>query len=52
MRGRACERLGVDAIDLYQIHFPSPDEELEEGWSTLADLRGEGHVRHIGVSNF
>ena len=48
----SLERLGVDAIDLYQIHFPIPDEELEEGWSTLAELRGEGLVRHIGVSNF
>ena len=45
-------RLGVDAIDLYQIHFPIPDEELEEGWSTLAELKAEGLVRHIGVSNF
>ena len=48
----SLERLGVDAIDLYQIHFPIPDEELEEGWSTLVELRGEGLVRHIGVSNF
>jgi aryl-alcohol dehydrogenase-like predicted oxidoreductase len=45
-------RLGVDAIDLYQIHFPIPDEDLEEGWTTLAELRDEGLVRHIGVSNF
>ena len=45
-------RLGVEAIDLYQLHFPIPDEELEEGWSTLAELRDEGLVRHIGVSNF
>lgn len=45
-------RLGVDAIDLYQIHFPIPDEDLEEGWATLAEARDEGLVRHIGVSNF
>ena len=45
-------RLGVDAIDLYQIHWPVPDEDLEEGWSTLAELKDEGLVRHIGVSNF
>ena len=45
-------RLGVDAIDLYQIHFPIPDEELEEGWTTLAEVKDEGLVRHIGVSNF
>ena len=53
---RECEgslrRLGVDAIDLYQLHFPNPDEELEEGWATLAELKDEGLVRHIGVSNF
>ena len=45
-------RLGVDAIDLYQIHWPIPDAEIEEGWSTLVELRDEGLVRHIGVSNF
>ncbi len=41
-------------IDLYQIHWPpDPDSpQLEEGWSTLADLKGEGKVRCIGVSNF
>jgi aryl-alcohol dehydrogenase-like predicted oxidoreductase len=45
-------RLGVDAIDLYQIHWPIPDEDLEEGWSTLAELKGAGVLRHIGASNF
>jgi aryl-alcohol dehydrogenase-like predicted oxidoreductase len=45
-------RLGVEAIDLYQIHWPIPDEEIEEGWSTLVELRDNGLVRHIGVSNF
>lgn len=45
-------RLGVDAIDLWQIHFPIPDEDLEEGWAALAEAREEGLVRHIGVSNF
>ena len=53
---RECEgslrRLGVDAIDLYQIHWPIPDEEVEEGWSALAELKEQGLVRHIGVSNF
>jgi aryl-alcohol dehydrogenase-like predicted oxidoreductase len=53
---RECEgslhRLGVDAIDLYQLHFPNPDEELEEGWATLVELKDEGLVRHIGASNF
>ncbi|MGA2416604.1 MAG: aldo/keto reductase [Candidatus Sulfotelmatobacter sp.] len=50
----SLRRLGVDAIDLYQIHWPpDPDSPaLEEGWSTLADLKREGKVRWIGVSNF
>jgi aryl-alcohol dehydrogenase-like predicted oxidoreductase len=48
----SLERLGIDAIDLYQIHWPIPDEEVEEGWSTLADLKEQGLVHHIGVSNF
>jgi aryl-alcohol dehydrogenase-like predicted oxidoreductase len=50
--GDSLERLGVDAIDLYQIHWPDPDEDIEEGWATLAELKEEGLVRHIGVSNF
>jgi aryl-alcohol dehydrogenase-like predicted oxidoreductase len=45
-------RLGVEAIDLYQIHWPRPPEDIEEGWSALVQLRDEGLVRHIGVSNF
>jgi len=53
---RECEtslkRLKVDTIDLYQIHWPDPDPDLEEGWSTLAQLQKEGKVRWIGVSNF
>lgn len=53
---RECEaslkRLGVEAIDLYQIHWPNPDEDIEEGWQELARLREEKLVRHIGVSNF
>lgn len=53
---RECEaslrRLRVDAIDLYQIHWPDPDEDVEEGWATLAALQEEGKVRHVGVSNF
>jgi aryl-alcohol dehydrogenase-like predicted oxidoreductase len=48
----SLRRLKVDIIDLYQIHWPEPDEEVEEGWSTLAKLKQEGKVRHIGVSNF
>jgi aryl-alcohol dehydrogenase-like predicted oxidoreductase len=53
---KECEdslrRLEVETIDLYQIHWPEPDEDIEEGWSTLADLQREGKVRWIGVSNF
>jgi aryl-alcohol dehydrogenase-like predicted oxidoreductase len=48
----SLERLGVDAIDLYQIHWPEPPEDIEEGWRALAELREQGLVRHIGVSNF
>jgi aryl-alcohol dehydrogenase-like predicted oxidoreductase len=53
---RECEaslrRLKVDAIDLYQIHWPDPDEDVEEGWTAMAALQSEGKVRCIGVSNF
>ncbi|MBA2441128.1 MAG: aldo/keto reductase [Rubrobacter sp.] len=53
---KECEdslrRLNVEAIDLYQIHWPNPDEDIEEGWQAMADLKSEGKVRHIGVSNF
>jgi aryl-alcohol dehydrogenase-like predicted oxidoreductase len=48
----SLKRLQVDVIDLYQIHWPDPDDEVEEGWQTLADLKKEGKVRWIGVSNF
>jgi len=51
---RECEdslhRLDVDVIDLYQIHWPTDD--LEEGWTAMAQLQKEGKVRWIGVSNF
>jgi aryl-alcohol dehydrogenase-like predicted oxidoreductase len=47
----SLRRLQIDVIDLYQIHWPEPDADLEEGWSTLAALRKEGKVRWIGVSN-
>jgi aryl-alcohol dehydrogenase-like predicted oxidoreductase len=48
----SLERLGVEAIDLYQIHWPIPDRDIEQGWATFAELREQGIVRHIGVSNF
>jgi aryl-alcohol dehydrogenase-like predicted oxidoreductase len=45
-------RLQLDVIDVYQVHWPDPDEDVEEGWATFAELKAEGLVRHIGVSNF
>jgi aryl-alcohol dehydrogenase-like predicted oxidoreductase len=48
----SLRRLGLDAIDLYQIHWPIPDEDIEEGWAACAELQEQGLVRHIGVSNF
>jgi aryl-alcohol dehydrogenase-like predicted oxidoreductase len=53
---RECEaslrRLQIDAIDLYQIHWPNPDPDIEEAWGAMAQLKREGKVRYIGVSNF
>jgi len=48
----SLRRLQVEVIDLYQIHWPKPDEDIEEGWTVMADLQREGKVRWIGVSNF
>lgn len=48
----SLRRLETDVIDLYQIHWPDPAEEIEEAWTTMAELQREGKVRHIGVSNF
>lgn len=48
----SLRRLNVDTIDLYQIHWPEPEEDIEEGWTELAKLKTEGKVRYIGVSNF
>ena len=52
---RECEaslqRLGVECIDLYQIHWPDPDEDIEEAWSAMVEMKKEGKVREIGVSN-
>jgi len=48
----SLKRLGVDTIDLYQMHWPEPDEDVEEGWGAMAELQKQGKVRWIGVSNF
>ncbi|MBN3963214.1 aldo/keto reductase [Nostoc sp. NMS8] len=48
----SLRRLEIETIDLYQIHWPNPDSDIEEGWTTLAKLKDEGKVRYIGVSNF
>jgi aryl-alcohol dehydrogenase-like predicted oxidoreductase len=48
----SLRRLGVDVIDLYQIHWNGPDEDLEEAWSEVARLIQEGKVRYGGVSNW
>ena len=45
-------RLGRDTIDLYQIHWPDPENEIEEGWEALARFQKQGKIRWIGVSNF
>ena len=53
---KECEdslrRLGVEALDLWQIHWPNPDRDIEEGWAEMAKLQKAGKVRWLGVSNF
>lgn len=48
----SLRRLNVDTIDLYQIHWPEPEEDIEEGWAACEELRKSGKVRYIGVCNF
>lgn len=48
----SLKRLKVDVIDLYQVHWPEPPEDIDEGWQTVVSLKKEGKVRWIGVSNF
>jgi aryl-alcohol dehydrogenase-like predicted oxidoreductase len=53
---RECEaslrRLGVERIDLYQMHWPDPPEDIEEAWEEMARLAGEGKVRYLGACNY
>ena len=48
----SLRRLHVDMIDLYQIHWPNPEGDIEEAWETMAKLKKEGKIRALGVSNF
>lgn len=48
----SLRRLKVERIDLYQIHWPLPDEQIEGAWTVIARLIKQGKVRHAGVSNF
>ncbi len=48
----SLKRLGVEVIDLYQVHWPNPDPDIEEGWTEIAKLVEEGKIRYAGVSNF
>lgn len=47
----SLKRLGVDTIDLYQMHWPNPDEDIEQGWEAMVKCQEAGKVRYIGVSN-
>ena len=49
---QSLSRLGIETIDLYQIHWPDPEAEIEEGWGAMQDLIKEGKIRYAGVSNF
>jgi aryl-alcohol dehydrogenase-like predicted oxidoreductase len=48
----SLQRLGVETIDLYQLHYPDATTPLEDTLATLADLVAEGKIREIGCSNF
>jgi aryl-alcohol dehydrogenase-like predicted oxidoreductase len=49
---QSLRHLGVEAIDLYQVHWPDPDTPFEETGAALRQLQDEGKIRHVGVSNF
>jgi aryl-alcohol dehydrogenase-like predicted oxidoreductase len=49
---QSLKRLGIETIDLYQIHWPDPDDEIEAGWTEIQKLKEEGKIRFAGVSNF
>lgn len=49
---QSLRRLGVEVIDLYQIHWNKPAEDVREALETLDELRAEGKIRHVGISNF
>ena len=48
----SLKRLGIETIDLYQIHWPLPEEDLEQACQAMAELKKQGKIRYIGVSNF
>lgn len=48
----SLRRLRVETIDLYQIHWPQPEEDIEEAWEAITSLIRAGKVRYAGVSNF
>ena len=48
----SLKRLGVEVIDLYQMHWPDPEKDIEEGWEEMARLQKQGKIRYIGVCNY
>lgn len=49
---QSLKRLGIDCIDLYQVHWPNDEEHIEEGWEAIGELIKSGKIRYAGVSNF
>ncbi len=48
----SLRRLDTEVLDLYQVHWPIPDSQLESAWEVMAELKEKGRVKHIGASNF